>query len=312
MARAPASCAAPILVCAFKGWNDAGESASAAVQFLCESFDAEPLADIDPEDFYDFTAVRPTVRLVEGRTRAIDWPENSFHAAHVPGADRDLVMLRGVEPSLHWKAYCEAVLEVARETRRRDDRHARRAAGRRAALAPGRHHRAWPRPTALVERLGFERTSYEGPTGIVGVLHATCADAGIDSVSLWAPVPALRRRDAEPEGGARRSCAASRASPASPSTRRALETASEDYDRQVTAAVATDPDVKAFVERLEEMADEMSEDEVPSEEELPSGDVDRARVPALPAPARPRGPAVLKTEPDPSLSYFSAAGQMIR
>src|SRR3954468_17906336 len=102
----------PILVAAFKGWNDAGESASAAVQFLCESFDAEPMADIDPEEFYDFTAVRPTVRLGEARSRAIDWPENSFHAARVPAAERDLVMMRGVEPSLHWKSYSAAVLEV--------------------------------------------------------------------------------------------------------------------------------------------------------------------------------------------------------
>src|SRR3954454_3753326 len=96
----------PILVCAFKGWNDAGESASAAVQFLCESFDAEPLADIDPEDFYDFTAVRPTVRLVEGRSRAIDWPQDHFHAALVFAADRDLVIMRGVEPLPGWKSYC--------------------------------------------------------------------------------------------------------------------------------------------------------------------------------------------------------------
>src|SRR5438045_6792043 len=103
----------PIIVCAFKGWNDAGEAASAAVQFLCEAFDAEPLATIDPEEYYDFTAVRPTVRLVEGRSRAIDWPENSFHAARVPAADRDLIMLGGVEPSLRWKAFCADVVEVA-------------------------------------------------------------------------------------------------------------------------------------------------------------------------------------------------------
>src|SRR5204863_7131611 len=104
----------PIIVCAFKGWNDAGEAASAAVEFLCEAFDAKPLASIDPEEYYDFTAVRPTVRLIEGRSRAIDWPENSFHAARVPAADRDLIMLRGAEPSLRWKAFCSDVLEVAR------------------------------------------------------------------------------------------------------------------------------------------------------------------------------------------------------
>lgn len=261
----------PILICAFKGWNDAGESASAAVQFLCDSFDAEPLAQIDPEDFYDFTAVRPTVRLIEGRTRAIDWPENSFHAARVPAAHRDLVMLRGVEPSLHWKAYCEAVLEVARRT------GASMIVTLGALLADVPHSRpvgitGLASTEGLVERLGFERTSYEGPTGIVGVLHATTAAAEIDSVSLWAPVPHYVAATPNPkaalalvrgfEGIAGIVVDAT-----------ALETASDDYDRQVSAAVATDPDVKAFVERLEEMADELSEEDSPSEEQLPSGDV---------------------------------------
>jgi proteasome assembly chaperone (PAC2) family protein len=261
----------PILVCAFKGWNDAGESASAAVQFLCESFDAEPLADIDPDDFYDFTAVRPTVRLVEGRSRAIDWPANSFHAARVPGADRDLIMLNGVEPSLHWKAYCGAVLEVVRET------GTGMVATLGALLADVPHSRpvgitGLASTDGLVERLGFERTSYEGPTGIVGVLHATCANAGLDCVSLWAPVPHYVAATPNPKAalGLVRGFEGI-AGIAVDAT--ALETASEDYDRQVTAAVATDPDVKAFVERLEEMADELSEEEGPSEEQLPSGDV---------------------------------------
>ena len=261
----------PIVVAAFKGWNDAGESASAAVQFLCESFDATRFAEIDPEDFYDFTAVRPTVRLVEGRSRAIDWPENSFHAARVPNADRDLVMLRGVEPSLHWKAFCSSVMEVATET------GATMIVTLGALLADVPHSRpvgitGLASTAGLVERLGFERTSYEGPTGIVGVLHTKCAEAGLDSVSLWAPVPHYVAATPNPkaalglvrgfEGIAGIAVDAS-----------ALETASEDYDRQVTAAVATDPDVKAFVERLEEMADEISEEELPSEEQLPSGDV---------------------------------------
>jgi proteasome assembly chaperone (PAC2) family protein len=261
----------PILVCAFKGWNDAGEAASAAVQFLCESFDAERLADIDPEDFYDFTAVRPTVRLVDGRSRAIDWPENSFHGARVPGADRDLIMMQGVEPSLHWKAYCAAVMEVATEM------GVGMIVTLGALLADVPHSRpvgitGLASTEGLVERLGFERTSYEGPTGIVGVLHATCAAAGLDSVSLWAPVPHYVAATPNPKAalGLVRGFEGI-AGIAVDAT--ALETASEDYDRQVTAAVATDPDVKAFVERLEEMADELSEEEGPSEEQLPSGDV---------------------------------------
>src|SRR3954468_24720057 len=261
----------PIIVSAFKGWNDAGEAASAAVQFLCEAFDAEPLATIDPEDYYDFTAVRPTVRLVEGRSRAIDWPENSFHAARLPSADRDLIMLTGVEPSLRWKAFCDDITEVARGTGTKmivtlgallaDVPHSRPVGITGLASADG-----------LVERLGFDRTNYEGPTGIVGVLHATFADADMESVSLWAPVPHYVAATPNPKAA----LALVRgfegiAGIAVDATR--LEGASEDYDRQVTAAVASDPDVKAFVERLEEMADELSEDEGPSEHQLPSGDV---------------------------------------
>ena len=261
----------PILVCAFKGWNDAGEAASAAVQFLCEAFDAQPLAEIDSQDYYDFTAVRPTVRLVEGRSRAIDWPENSFSAARVPAADRDLIMLRGIEPSLRWKDFCADVLEVAQGT------GAGMIVTLGALLADVPHSRpvgitGLASAEGMVERLGFERTNYEGPTGIVGVLHALCANAGLDSVSLWAPVPHYVAATPNPkaalalvrgfEGIAGTVVDASQ-----------LEGASEDYDRQVTAAVASDPDVKAFVERLEEMADEMSEEEGRSETHLPSGDV---------------------------------------
>jgi len=261
----------PIVVCAFRGWNDAGEAASAAVQFLVESFEARVIAEIDPEDFYDFTAVRPTVRLVEGRTRTIDWPKNVFQAAQIPGADHDLVLVQGVEPSLRWRAYCSAVHEVAEAT------GAQMLVTLGALLADVPHSRpvsvtGLASTEGLVDRLGFQGTSYEGPTGIVGVLHASCREAGLDSVSLWAPVPHYVAATPNPkaalalvrgfEGVAGIAVDAG-----------ALETASDDYDRQVTAAVATDPDVKAFVERLEEMADEMDEDdEPPRPENLPSGD----------------------------------------
>src|SRR3954467_9909736 len=260
----------PIIVCAFKGWNDAGEAASAAVQFLCEAFDATPLATIDPEEYYDFTAVRPTVRLIDGRSRAIDWPENSFHAARVQTAERDLIMLRGVEPSLRWKAFCGNVLHVAEAT------GARMIVTLGALLADVPHSRpvgitGLASAEGLVERLGTGRTNYEGPTGIVGVLHATCADAGMESVSLWAPVPHYVAATPNPKAALAlvRGFGGIAGIAVDAST---LETAAEDYDRQVTAAVATDPDVRAFVERLEEMADELSEEEGPPEQ-LPSGDV---------------------------------------
>src|SRR3954465_10268512 len=105
----------PALVCAFKGWNDAGEAASAALGFLIDSFEAREVARIDPEEFYDFTAVRPTVSMTEGRTRVIKWPANTLHAAEVPGTDHDLLMLQGIEPSLRWREFTEIVIDMARQ-----------------------------------------------------------------------------------------------------------------------------------------------------------------------------------------------------
>src|SRR5215210_3397179 len=105
----------PALVCAFKGWNDAGEAATAALGFLADSFDATEVARIDPEEYYDFTAVRPNVRIGEGRSRVIDWPENVLQAARVAGADHDLLLFNGVEPSLRWRGFCQTIVEMAQE-----------------------------------------------------------------------------------------------------------------------------------------------------------------------------------------------------
>jgi proteasome assembly chaperone (PAC2) family protein len=259
----------PVLVCAFKGWNDAGEAASAALDFLRESFDAEEVARIDPEEFYDFTAVRPTVRLSEGRSRVIDWPENVFYAAEVTGAEHDLVILSGIEPSLRWRAFTGLVTGVARELR------VRLVITLGALLADVPHTRpvgitGLASDEELIERLGFERTTYEGPTGIVGVLHAACAKADLQSASLWASVPHYVAAAPNPKAALallrRFEGLAGVAVDAS-----SLEEAAEDYDRQVSAAVASDPEVKAFVEKLEQAMDEAVED-MPPPEHLPSAD----------------------------------------
>jgi proteasome assembly chaperone (PAC2) family protein len=258
----------PILVAAFKGWNDAGESASAALGFLLEQFDGEQIASIDPEEFYDFTAVRPTVTLRDGMSRVIEWPENSIHAARVPGAERDLVIVQGVEPSLRWKNFCRLIVDAGREL------GVEMVITLGALLADVPHTRPVPitglaSDEELVERLGYERSTYEGPTGIVGVLHHTCAEQQLPSASLWASVPHYVAAAPNPkaalslirsfEGVAKIAIDAT-----------ALEESSEDYERQVNAAVATDPDVKAFVERLEQTLDETQEDIEP--ERLPSAD----------------------------------------
>ena len=179
---------APVMVCAFKGWNDAGEAASAAVSYIRGSFDSREIGSIDPEEFYDFTAVRPTVKLVEGSTREIEWPENSFSVAPVPGAEGDLVMLQGVEPSLRWRRFTEDVVTAAR------DLGVRMVITLGALLADVPHSRpvsitGITSDEALVKRLGFEPPSYEGPTGIVGLVQQACAEAGLPAVSLWASVP---------------------------------------------------------------------------------------------------------------------------
>jgi proteasome assembly chaperone (PAC2) family protein len=259
----------PVMVCAFKGWNDAGEAASAAVAFIRESFDAKDVASIDPEEFYDFTAVRPTVRLTEGLTREIDWPTATVSVAPVPGAEGDLVMFQATEPSLRWRRYTDNLVATAREL------DVRMVITLGALLADVPHSRpvaitGLASDQALVEKLRFQRTTYEGPTGIVGVLHQACAKAGLACASLWASVPHYVAAAPNPkvalalvrsfEGIAGVVVDAGE-----------LESAAEDYDRQVSAAVASDPEVKAFVERLESAMDEVEDDE-PDERSLPSAD----------------------------------------
>jgi proteasome assembly chaperone (PAC2) family protein len=261
---------APVMVCAFKGWNDAGEAATAALSFIRGQFECSEVARIAPEEFFDFTAVRPTVRLTEGRTRTIEWPTTSISAAEVPGAEGDLVMLQGVEPSLRWGRFTEAIVDVANEL------GARMVITLGALLADVPHSRpvsinGITSDETLIDRLGFEPPSYEGPTGIVGVLQRACAEEGLPAVSLWASVPHYVAASPNPkvalalvrafEGAAGLAVDGGE-----------LEEAADDYERQVSAAVASDPEVKAFVERLESAMDEAQEENPPDEGQLPSAD----------------------------------------
>jgi proteasome assembly chaperone (PAC2) family protein len=258
----------PALVCAFKGWNDAGEAATAALGFLADGFDATEVAHIDPEEFYDFTAVRPTVRMSEGQSRVIDWPENTLQAARVAGADHDLLLFQGVEPSLRWRGFCQIVIDMAREL------GAGMVITLGALLADVPHTRPVPMTgicsdQGMVQKLGFEQSSYEGPTGIVGVLHHACTQAGLTAVSLWASVPHYVAAAPNPKAAlALLRSFEGVAGVAVDATD--LEQSADEYERQVNAAVATDPDVKSFVERLERTIDEVTEDSPP--ERIPSAD----------------------------------------
>jgi predicted ATP-grasp superfamily ATP-dependent carboligase len=255
----------PVLVAAFRGWNDGGQGATLGGGYLARQWGAESFAEIDPESFYDFQAVRPHVSLEEGLTRRLEWPANTFLHAPIPDLDRDAVILLGVEPNLRWKTYSGLVLELAQEvgvelvitlgSLLADVPHTRQAPVSAAASEP-----------SLVEELGVEPSRYEGPTGIVGVLLDSCRKAGLPSVSLWAAVPhyvslapspraalALCRRLGELVG--------------TEIDVAELEQAAEEYSEQVTEAVASDAETAAYVEELERRVDMME-----AAEELPSGE----------------------------------------
>jgi proteasome assembly chaperone (PAC2) family protein len=267
--RRPDGLRAPALICAFKGWNDAGESASSALTFMGASLDATRFATIDPEEFVDFQATRPEVRLVDGLSREIEWPEWEIYEARVPRAPRDLVLLSGPEPSMRWRTFSETVVEIAEAL------GVQLVVSLGALLADVPHSRpvsvtGMASDLGLIERMDLQAPSYEGPTGITGVLHAACADAGLPSCSLWAAVPHYVAVVPNPKGALailrRLETLVGVTVDAS-----SLEEAAGDYERQVSRAVEMDPEVQAFVERLEKAADE--EEGSPDPSQLPSGDV---------------------------------------
>jgi len=256
----------PVMVCAFRGWNDAAASASTALTAVASSLEAEPLASIDPEDFFDFQSTRPTISMDEGQTRRVDWPENSFFAVRIPSADRDLVLLDGTEPNLRWRTFSETIATVA------DALGVEMIITLGALIAEVSHTLPVPitglaSSAELVEELELERSNYEGPTGIVGVVHDLCRQNGIDSASLWAAVPhyvaavpnpkaalALLRRL---EGLTGIAVEASE-----------LEEETTDYEEQIGRAVAANPEIEELVTRIEaEQADLLSD-----EGELPNAD----------------------------------------
>jgi proteasome assembly chaperone (PAC2) family protein len=267
--RRPDGLRAPALICAFKGWNDAGDAASAALQFVGASLGASRFAQLDPEDYFDFQATRPQIRLTDGRTREITWPTIEIYEARVPRAPRDLVLLGGPEPSMRWRTFCTAVVELAEAL------GVQMVVTLGALLADVPHTRpvhitGLSSDEALVERLGVSSGNYEGPTGITGVLHGACGQANLPSASLWASVPHYVAAAPNPKAAL---ALVRRLEMLVGVTVDAgeLESAAADYERQVSLAVQSDPDVQAFVERLERAADEDEPSFDPTD--IPSGDV---------------------------------------
>jgi predicted ATP-grasp superfamily ATP-dependent carboligase len=251
----------PVLIAAFEGWNDAGDAATSAARFLRDRWNADHVGTIDPEEFFDFTSTRPEVNLDENEEREIVWPAIDLYAAD---GDVQAVVLVGIEPQLKWRTFCDEIVGVATEL------DARLVLTLGALLAEVPH----TRPTnvigtavdpGLIARLGLRKSTYEGPTGIVGVLHDRCRTAGVESASLWAAVPAYVPGAPSPKAAL---ALVERAADllSVPIVTTDLEIASAAYERQVTEVVEGDEEMTEYVEQLEARYNE--EQDVPSPEGL--------------------------------------------
>jgi proteasome assembly chaperone (PAC2) family protein len=265
----------PVLVAAFEGWNDAADAATTAVKYLDERWSARGFAEIDPEEFYDFSSTRPHVQLVDGLTREIVWPSNTFSAAALPAARRDVVLALGAEPQLRWRTFCEQVLSIVRET------GVELVLTLGALLADVPHTRpvqvtGTAADDELVSRLGLQRSRYEGPTGIVGVLHDALSRAGVPSASLWAAVPHYVAATPSPKAAL---ALVQRTADllSSPMVVTDLEIAAASYERQVSEVVEADDDVSAYVRQLEERAPDEDDDDL-DDGEYATGEADFSDV----------------------------------
>ncbi len=247
----------PVLIVAFEGWNDAGDAASTAVHHLIDRWNGELFADIDPEEFFDFTAMRPTVEIVDGLERELHWPDNSFYACRLADAPFDAIVMLGVEPQMKWRTFCDQILTTAREL------GAEMVVTLGALLADVPHTRpvqvlgtSYDEATAL--KLGLEPSNYEGPTGIVGVLHAHAKSAGFTAASLWAAVPAYIPGATSPKASLAIVERLTQMLDVGVYTTD-LEIATVAYERQITELVSEDDETIDFVAELERRYDEESE-----------------------------------------------------
>jgi proteasome assembly chaperone (PAC2) family protein len=264
----------PVLIAAFRGWNDGGQAATLATGYLAKLWGARKFADIDPELFVDFQATRPMVTLDEGQTRKIEWPENVLYRARIPGTSRDAVILVGVEPNYRWRTFSELISDLAR------DLGVELAITFGALLADVPHTRPAPVTGAatdpkLVDEFGLQLSRYEGPTGIVGVLLDSCRRVGIPSVSLWAAVPHYVSLAPSPRA-ARALCDKLGSVLGVDIDTTELAEAETSYVEQVSEAVASDTDTAAYVEELEQRADSL--DWLEESGELPSGEALAAEI----------------------------------
>lgn len=298
----------PIVIVAFGGWNDAADAATTAVKFLIDLWKPTKFAEIDSEDFFVFTETRPMIKFVDGIQRTVVWPTNQFLAHLAPELNRDVILFLGVEPQLKWKTFSDTFLEVCKHF------NASEVVFLGALLAEVPHSAAVPvsgtsTTSDMMERLremDIRTSRYEGPTGMIGVLHDACRRSLIPSATFWAAVPHYLA-----------------ATPNIKVTSALLtylntflsfgldlsdiQSDAVRFDEQITALVARDPEASAYVHKLEEQIadaelDDEDEDEllhpdtVESTGPLPSADTLIRDVEELLRQQRENGPSKQEDE----------------
>jgi proteasome assembly chaperone (PAC2) family protein len=248
----------PVLLVAFDGWNDAGEAATTALDAIGDALAAETFATIDPEEFYDFQATRPTVRLVDGYRR-VEWPAIELRAARLPAADHDLIVVRGHEPNLRWRTFASEIVQVASSL------GVEMLVTVGALLADVPHTRPVQVVSSagdrdLAERLGLSVSRYEGPTGILGVLGDLAAGEGIPTVGLWAALPHYLNLAPNPWGAMALIEELRRLLPMAVDTG-PLADQTEAFDAAVADLVEENPELAGYIERLEADTDDEDDDD---------------------------------------------------
>lgn len=251
----------PILLAAFEGWNDAGDAASSAVEHLALMWDAEPLIDIDSDEYYDFQVNRPTIKQIDGVTRRIDWPTTSISYCSPVGADRDIVLVRGIEPNMRWRGFCAEIVELA------DRLGVETTVMLGALLADTPHTRPVPVTGSAFSsesaaRYNLAESRYEGPTGITGVLQDMFVQAGMPAVSFWAAVPHYVSAPPNPKATVALLTRVEEVLDIEVPLG-ALPEQAEDWEQAVTEMTEDDEEIAEYVRGLEERGDaEVDTDEV--------------------------------------------------
>ncbi|MCY4663992.1 MAG: PAC2 family protein [Acidimicrobiaceae bacterium] len=249
----------PTLIAAFEGWNDAGDAATTAASHLAGRWGCVPVAEIDPEPFFDFTAARPTVQLDDSKARSITWPVNEVRVARLDNPGIDAVVLIGTEPQLRWRTFTHQLISLAGML------GVERVVTLGALLAEVPHSRdvevyGSTDDEQLRAELGLTPSTYEGPTGIVGVLSSACRDAGYRTASFWSAVPSYMPAAPSPKAAlalVNRVCALMGA----PVPTFDLEQRAQTYEREITRIVAEDDETAEYVARLEKAWDAGQQDE---------------------------------------------------